>query len=140
MLTLTASLVEQLGRLARQSGAREFCGVLIGREGPAGGIAESFHALENRAGTPHRFRFDPKDLRCVEEREDGGDIVAFVHSHSEGDARPSLRDQPVRWRYVIVSAGVTAAPSLRCWRFASGTPREEVVRIRRTDDSPGGVD
>lgn len=81
------ALVEHL-RLALPN---EGCGMLIER----GDGELCFRGALNSLASPTRYSVDPEDLLAAYREADatGGRVIAAVHSHPEGPAGPSARDQ-----------------------------------------------
>jgi len=78
---------------------------------------------------------DPMDqLRAYDEIEDLGlDVVAYYHSHTHTEARPSptdvrlARDLTVYW--VLVSLEDAQNPSVRAWRIVKSDPMDETGEV-----------
>ncbi|GAC1318904.1 MAG: M67 family metallopeptidase [Chloroflexota bacterium] len=131
---------------ARAGDPAEVCGILAGRDNvvshvfPVANTAESVAAdsgvFRDRAtGEPSAGRtavhyyMDPLDqLRVYHELDDLElDIVAYYHSHTHTEARPSPTDVRLAAdllpNYVLVS--LTHTPDVRAWRIVKADPGDE---------------
>ena len=119
----------------------EACGVLAGVDGKV----DAVYPMRNAEESPVAYRFDEREqLEVFREVEDRGwDLLAFFHSHTHTEARPSPTDvRHAHWesdageptpaypgtRYVIVSL-MDEEPEVRAFTFRGGAPVEEEVRI-----------
>lgn len=90
----------------------EACGLLIGR---ADGLVTDIVISPNLSGEPERnFEIDPALIIAQQKqgRSGKGEILGHYHSHPDGQARPSTRDQAQNydpdliWLIVQVTGGV----------------------------------
>lgn len=125
----------------RAGAPNEACGVLAGVDGKVAAV----YPMRNAEESPVAYRFDEREqLEVFREVEDRGwDLLAFFHSHTHTEARPSPTDvRHAHWesdagestpaypgtRYVIVSL-LDEEPEVRAFTFRGGPPVEEEVRI-----------
>jgi len=137
MLTITASLRDEMFRHARSAAPAEACGMLIAPMGYA--FPLRFEPLRNVAADARRFfETDPLEVMALYREMDvrGEDPVAIVHSHVATPAEPSGVDLATAvhagMRYVILSL---APEEIRCWFISDGAAEEEVVEVV-SPDSP----
>jgi proteasome lid subunit RPN8/RPN11 len=139
-------LRQQLLDHAREGDPDEVCGILGGRAGEVTQVfrvrntasevsAERgvFRDRDSGAATPGRapvhYYMDPRDqLRVYNELDDLGlDVVAYYHSHTHTEARPSPTDIRLATDlapfYVLVS--LTQQPDVRAWRISKADPADE---------------
>jgi proteasome lid subunit RPN8/RPN11 len=133
---------------AREGDPDEVCGILGGRPGevirvfPVRNIADEvkpdsgvFRDRETQAPTggrrPVHYYMDPLDqLRVYREIDDLGlDVVAYYHSHTRSQARPSptdvrlAHDASALW--VLVSLQDADHPDVRAWRIVKADETSE---------------
>jgi len=145
-LVFPLALRQELVAHAREGDPEEVCGILGGHAGEVVRVfrvrntADEVSAERNvfRDGAsgvasagrrPVHYYMDPRDqLRVYNELDDLGlDVVAYYHSHTHTEARPSPTDirlatdlSPV---YMLVS--LTHEPSVRAWRITKADPSDE---------------
>jgi proteasome lid subunit RPN8/RPN11 len=146
MLVFPEALRNELIDHARQGDPDEVCGMLAGRDGRIDRVfrvhnvadaitadQEVFLDRETHLATagrrPVHYYMDPLDqLRVYREIDDLDlDVVAYYHSHTHSEARPSAtdirlaRDPSALW--VLVS--LTDQPAIRAWRIDKADPMDE---------------
>lgn len=104
----------------------ECCGFLVGRDDGARIDVSRPVASPNLAADPrHAFEIDPQlwlDLR--RDLADGPErLVGIYHSHPDGPAAPSPRDQAAAWHegfaWLIVALRDGAVVEVKAWRYES---------------------
>jgi len=146
-LVFPSDLRQQLIDHAREGEPDEVCGILGGREGEVTRVFRVRNTAEEveadrgvfrdrdtgvaAAGrAPVHYYMDPRDqLRVYNELDDLGlDVVAYYHSHTRSEARPSATDIRLATDlapfYVLVS--LTHQPDVRAWRIAKADPADEI--------------
>src|SRR5579864_9805216 len=146
VLEFPVALREELIRLARQGDPDEVCGILGGRERavsrvfPVRNTADDVEAEQGvfrdrdsgvaTAGRrPVHYYMDPRDQLRVYNELDALelDVVAYYHSHTHTEARPSPTDirlaTDLSPYYVLVS--LTHQPNVRAWRIVKADPADE---------------
>ena len=122
----------------------ECCGILLGRQTPAGPVVQRAIEAENIAqhDRARSYQIDWNTLLSVMRRVRTGsiDLIGFYHSHPDGSDSPSPRDRKDAWigfSYVIIAVtdGKPAAPT--SWRV----PAEDAPFQRETfiESTPGGA-
>ena len=113
----------------------ESCGVLLGRDRPAGRRVSGVVAARNVASEPRTgFTIAPEDLVAAsrQARETGLEVVGYYHSHPDGGAVPSGRDRAAAWpgvSYLIVATAGRSPGEMRSWRLAESGFEEESVHV-----------
>lgn len=89
-LTMNPLHWESMHRHVAAQSPLEACGLLAGKNG----LVQAVFAVKNAAGSPVRFRMDPRaQLRAFDQIEAAGqEIVAIFHSHPKGRSVPSPTD------------------------------------------------
>lgn len=122
MLRIPERIAKEIVDHALQEDPNECCGILAGRDGSA----TVAYRITNVARSPYRYLMDPQEfLRADKDIEARGlELVAFYHSHTHSEARPSDTDIRMalesRWLdvlYVLVSLQDKEAPDLRAFRI-----------------------
>jgi len=142
VIELDRGFYEEIVAQARAEIPNEACGLIAGKEG----VPVRLYPIRNADESPTTYRFDPKEqYRAMTEIEDEGlEIYAIYHSHTQTEAFPSATDrarahredprsgQLMAWfpgtRYLIASLA-EERPVLRAFTFEDGKPVEEEVRI-----------
>lgn len=143
-LVLPESIREELVAHAREGVPDEVCGILAGQErhssrlfrirNTADAVAAEQGVFQDRSSgegvtghKPVHYYMDPRDqLRVYKEMDAAGlDVVAYYHSHTHTEARPSPTDirlaSDLTALYVLV--GLQAEhPSVRAWRIVKEAP------------------
>lgn len=91
IMTITREAEAAMVAAAADSGARECCGLLLGRPGHVAKVVPA----ANVATTPERaFEIDPATLLRVhrDARGAGQQVIGHYHSHPDGKTEPSPRD------------------------------------------------
>ena len=145
-LVLPDTLRHQLLEHAHSGDPDEVCGILAGHAGrvervfPVRNTADQVPAQhgvfrDRETGQPGAGRrpvhyyMDPRDqLRVYNEIDDLDlELVAYYHSHTRSEARPSLTDirlaGDLNVVYVLVS--LTETPAVRAWRIEKSDPSDE---------------
>ncbi|MFT5194312.1 MAG: proteasome lid subunit RPN8/RPN11 [Cellvibrionaceae bacterium] len=110
----------------------EGCGFLVGK----GGCVVEFHPVENEAHSPFVYRMNPSEqIKIMIDAEDRNlEILAIVHSHPVGAARPSQTDIcEASWYdicYVIVSFQQRKSPDWRGWLLNAAQYEETLLFIK----------
>jgi [CysO sulfur-carrier protein]-S-L-cysteine hydrolase len=113
----------------------EACGLLAGREGPAGAVVEEVFPTRNAAQSARVYTVEPGDLlRADRAAETAGlSLIGVWHSHTHTPAFPSPTDidqaPDPTWHYVLVSLS-DSEPVLRSYRVVAGLVTEEPVQLR----------
>ena len=153
-LDLPAHLQDELIRLARQGDPDEVCGILGGEAGavtrvfPVNNTADEvdassgvFRDRDSGVATggrrPVHYYMDPRDqLRVYNQLDELSlDVVAYYHSHTHTEARPSPTDVRLATDlspyYVLVS--LTHQPNVRAWRIVKRDPADEIGELVEVD-------
>jgi len=102
---------------ARRAGARECCGLLLGK---ADRIEQAVPTANLAADPVRAFEIDPAALIAAHRaaRTGGPELIGYYHSHPSGPAQPSACDQAGAARdgklWVIAAGG-----KLRLWQDAA---------------------
>jgi proteasome lid subunit RPN8/RPN11 len=151
-LVFPASLREKLIQFAREGDPDEVCGILGGRFGEVHEVfavrntadevsADSGVFRDRTTGVaaagrrPVHYYMDPRDqLRVYNELDERGlDVVAYYHSHTHTEARPSPTDirlaSDLAALYVLVSLEDHARPAVRAWRITKADPGDETGEL-----------
>jgi desampylase len=115
----------------------ECCGLLLGEASAKGERVASVVPVENRYAEPRRgFELAPGAVACAlaQERRGGRTVVGVYHSHPDGAAAPSARDEREAWpgwSYLIVPVLGGACGDPRAFRRekASGALAEESIDV-----------
>ncbi len=146
-LELSSEAERVVWRHARSASPEEACGLLLGRLASGRVRVLTVRPARNVAADRRRgYVVDPADLAAglFAARRRGLELVGFYHSHPEGVALPSARDEAEAWpgvSYLLVSVPAVGSPVLRSYRRCRGaTMREETMREERVatvDERPG---
>ena len=136
MLTIAASLLEQIKRHAEREYPRECCGLLIGsieQDGRARIVVETYavaNAWEESDTMHRRMMITPQDYMRAEREfsKQGQGVVGNYHSHPNHPAVPSQFDLEhlAPWptmSYIVVSVLEGRAAELRSWELAADRSR-----------------
>jgi proteasome lid subunit RPN8/RPN11 len=136
MLTIAASLLEQIKRHAEAEYPRECCGLLIGsieQDGRARVVVETYavaNAWEESDTMHRRMLITPQDYMRAEREfsKQGQGVVGNYHSHPNHPAVPSQFDLEhlAPWptmSYIVVSVLEGRAAELRSWELAADRSR-----------------
>jgi proteasome lid subunit RPN8/RPN11 len=116
---------------------QECCGLLLGERAADREQVAAVVPAENRYAEPRRgFELAPDAVACAlaQERRGGRAVVGVYHSHPDGTATPSTRDEREAWpgwSYLIVPISGGACGEPRAFRrAAAGGPfGEEPVEM-----------
>jgi proteasome lid subunit RPN8/RPN11 len=136
MLTIAASLLEQIKRHAETEYPRECCGLLIGsieQDGRARIVVETYavaNAWEESDTMHRRMLITPQDYMRAEREfsKQGQGVVGNYHSHPNHPAVPSQFDLEhlAPWptmSYIVVSVLEGRTAELRSWELAADRSR-----------------
>jgi proteasome lid subunit RPN8/RPN11 len=137
-LQLPASLARQIEKEGSAAYPNECCGIMYGKDGPAGRVVETIEAVPNvfdEVERYHRFSISPQQLMAAEKKAgDAGRLVlGFYHSHPDHPARPSEYDRQHAWpfySYVIVAISKGEAVDMTSWLLDEQTEtfsRQDIV-------------
>jgi proteasome lid subunit RPN8/RPN11 len=115
----------------------ECCGLLLGDATAERKRVALVVPVKNQYGEPRRgFELAPSAVACAlaQERRGGRDVVGVYHSHPDGVAVPSARDEREAWpgwSYLIVPVARGACREPRAFRreTASEALAEESVEV-----------
>ncbi|GER91589.1 hypothetical protein KDW_57510 [Dictyobacter vulcani] len=118
-LALEKTAQEALLEDVSQRAEIEACGVLLGRMDTDGNwLVEQAQPLQNTAGSPVYFEFEPGELLETEMLH-SGEVIGVYHSHPTGFPRASQTDrdnmqrvnqeQQIPWVWLIISGPFDAA-------------------------------
>lgn len=136
MLSIPASVAEELLAHARAELPNEACGLLAGSRAEA--RVTAFHPARNAEASPFRYDVHPEDLvRIVFGIEAvGEDLLAVFHSHLRSPAVPSATDRrlahdPGAYQVLatLVDPGAATADALRAWTLESDDACEVPIVI-----------
>lgn len=131
MIELPVTFYEEMVAQAREEYPNEACGLIAGKEGRPVRLFQ----MRNADESPVTFRLDPKEqLRVFNELDDEGlDLYAIYHSHTQSEAYPSPTDRRLAFyseaRYLLVSLQDPDRPVVRGYRILEGEISEEDVTI-----------
>ncbi|MBI4260249.1 MAG: M67 family metallopeptidase [Actinobacteria bacterium] len=131
MIELPRSFADEIVEHARQERPNEACGLIAAKEG----VPVRLIRMRNADQSPVTFRLDPKEqLRAFDEMdEQGWDLFAIYHSHTQTDAYPSPTDRRLAFypeaAYLIVSLADPDGPVIRGFRILDHEVTEEDVRV-----------
>jgi proteasome lid subunit RPN8/RPN11 len=133
-LRLPRALDLRLRRWAIEGYPEESCGVLVGRETPAGTRVRRALRLGNVSPERRvdRYVLDPEGLVRADTaaRASGLEIVGFWHTHPDHPARPSRTDLDAAWEaytYLILSVDGAGATRATAWRLEDGAFHEQAI-------------
>lgn len=121
-LVLTAGELASIGEHALAAYPEECCGLLLGETAAGREDVTSVVPLENRYAEPRRgFELAAGPVACAlaQERRGGRAVVGVYHSHPDGAALPSRRDEREAWpgwSYLIVPVTDGACGEPRAFR------------------------
>jgi proteasome lid subunit RPN8/RPN11 len=131
-LSITASVLEQIGEHAISCYPEEACGLLVGTS--ATNTVTEFHPCTNIARSARVYTLDPlQHLRIDRDVENRGlEVIGVIHSHTHTEAYPSATDvaeaPDPAWHYMIVTLKRGVAEP-RSFRIVGGQISEQVVRL-----------
>lgn len=136
MVRISQSLVDEMVAHAREDLPNECCGILAG---PDGEVVKSYR-MTNVEASPFRFSMDPGELVAVDSEagDNGWDLIAIYHSHTQSEAYPSDTDVRIAggtaelWpdtRYVLVSLMDADNPAVRIFSIERGEVTEEALEV-----------
>ena len=124
MITIPASLLQQIYDHTEASYPNECCGLMIGTLQDDGGnkIVHAFRTCRNlnQERARDRYDMDPLDMLRVEREFENSswEIIGIYHSHPDHPSRPSQTDTdrafPI-YSYVIVSVRNGTVASAQSW-------------------------
>ena len=130
-LSISGTLLDQIGAHAISCYPEEACGLLVGNSSTD--TVLEFHPCDNIAKSARVYTLDPlQHLRIERDAEIRGlDVIGVMHSHTHTEAFPSATDigqapDPM-WHYMIVTLmrGVSEPRSFRIMR--EHVTEEEVI-------------
>lgn len=125
MLTIDQRLADEMVAHSREEYPNECCGILAGKDGSATRI----YRVTNIRKSPNRYLMDPQEQldAMLDTERNGGEILAFYHSHPHGNAHPSSVDVRMALQsgwldvyYVLVSLRDRDNPSVRAFNITRG--------------------
>jgi proteasome lid subunit RPN8/RPN11 len=151
-LSFPKHLQDELVAHARAGDPDEVCGILAGSNGrvervfPVRNTADTVAAddgvfRDRQSGEstgghkPVHYYMDPRDqLRVYNEIDDlEMDVVAYYHSHTHTEARPSPTDIRLATDlisyYVLVGLEDKQHPQVRAWKILKGNPEDETGEL-----------
>jgi len=139
VIVIRAGHLEQINRFAEQAYPEECCGLLIGRDDGASGLAVTrVAASPNVAEGRQRdsFEVDPKLRFDIMRALEGGPerIIGHYHSHPDHPAQPSARDAAMMfepdlvWVIISVVDGRVEQVTAHAWDGEQGGFREIAIR------------
>jgi proteasome lid subunit RPN8/RPN11 len=158
-LIFPEALRQELIEHAREGDPDEVCGILGGHEGEVstafrvrntadqvGAERDVFRDRETGVASEGRRRvhyyMDPRDqLRVYNELDALAlDVVAYYHSHTHTEARPSPTDirlaTDLTTVYVLVSLQDSEQPAVRAWRITKADPSDETGSLTEIPLTP----
>ena len=124
MLTIGKEFADEMIAHSQQEDPNECCGILAGRND----VVENLYRITNATPSPYRYVMEPQEMfnamRDAETNE--WDWLAFYHSHTHSEARPSPTDVRMAkdsgWfddaiYYILVSLEDKANPQIRAFRI-----------------------
>jgi proteasome lid subunit RPN8/RPN11 len=143
-LHISQAVFEQIREHLETGYPNEACGALIGRPGGAHApsLGSEFRGMRNtNVEQPrHRYDIDPVEhLRVQRDAEGRGmEIIGWVHSHPDNQARMSQFDSTHGWpfySYVVASVVRGRLAQARSFKLdeSSGQYREELLDVSGTE-------
>ena len=129
-LSMSASVLEQIGEHAISCYPEEACGLLVGTS--ATNTVLEFNPCTNIAHSARVYTLDPgQHLRIERNAEHRGlEVIGVMHSHTHTEAYPSATDvaqaPDPAWHYMIVTLK-RGVPEPRSFRIVDAQISEEVV-------------
>jgi proteasome lid subunit RPN8/RPN11 len=133
---IARELLDEIVAHAREDAPNECCGMVAARDGRAVRV----YRARSKEPSPLRYDIEPHDLNRIvtEIEDDGNDLAAIYHSHTQSEPYPSQTDinlaltpdRSAQWwpgtRYLIV--GVAGEePKSRLWDIRRGGEVQEVA-------------
>ena len=122
-LHIACDILETLTQHAEAEFPNECCGILIGRQDPDWSCVKRVVPADNIAESDRRraYQIDWRTLFEVirSARRGPDEVVGFYHSHPDGTARPSQRDEASAWidhSYLILSVQEGRCTGITSWR------------------------
>lgn len=131
-LSITASVLEQIGEHAISCYPEEACGLLVGTSATT--TVTEFHPCTNIARSARVYTLDPlQHLRIDRDVENRGiEVIGVIHSHTHTEAYPSATDvaeaPDPAWHYMIVTLKRGVAEP-RSFQIVGGQVTEEEVAL-----------
>ncbi len=127
-LTITAAILEEIGRHVGRSLPYESGGILVGSRVSDALYADEFVPLEGALPSGHRYvaRAAQATRAVLQADRAGKSVVATVHSHPDGAGEPSLADMQNAYGYRDVLHIVV--------HFCHGAPVCRVYQYQRTKE------
>ncbi|MFA5774801.1 MAG: M67 family metallopeptidase [Ilumatobacteraceae bacterium] len=129
-LSISGTLLEQIGAHAISCYPEEACGLLVGNSSTH--TVLEFHSCVNIAKSARVYTLDPlQHLRIERDAESRGlDVIGVMHSHTHTEAYPSATDigqaPDPTWHYMIVTL-MRGVSEPRSFRIVNGKVAEEEV-------------
>lgn len=125
MLTINQKFIDEMIAHARQEDPNECCGILAG---PKDAVAKLYR-ITNTVPSPNRYLMDSQEMLNAildSERNGWADPIAFYHSHTHSEAKPSTTDirmaQQSGWLgdsiyYILISLEDKSNPIIRAFHI-----------------------
>lgn len=124
MLTIPRAFADEMIDHSQQEDPNECCGILAGRNE----VVENLYRITNATPSPYRYVMEPQEMLNAMRDADanGWDWLAFYHSHTHSEARPSPTDVRMAkesgWfddaiYYILISLEDKASPQIRAFRI-----------------------
>ncbi len=124
MIVIEQREFERLKVVGESAYPEEGCAILVGkREGDVTWVSRALPAINVHEEPANAYEISPQALIAAQRkvREDGQEIVGFVHSHPDESAKPSRRDlEEAFWlglHYGIMSVHAGAFVALNFFRL-----------------------
>ncbi|ABF39199.1 Mov34/MPN/PAD-1 [Candidatus Koribacter versatilis Ellin345] len=129
MVVIEQRELDRLKVLGESAYPEEACAILIGkREGEVTWVTRALPAINVHEEPAHAYEISPQALIAAQRkaREDGQEIVGFVHSHPDEAAKPSSRDlEEAFWlglTYGMMSVYAGTFTALNFYRLEGESP------------------
>jgi len=124
-ITISREALDEIRLSGEVAKPLEACGLLVGHASDQGGVITQAIETRNAHPTPEtHFEIEPQALINAyrEERDGGGQLIGYFHSHPGGEPVPSATDQ------------AQAPRDGRIWAIVAGDD------VRFWQDQPGGFE
>jgi [CysO sulfur-carrier protein]-S-L-cysteine hydrolase len=131
VIDLPVTFYEDMVAQAREEYPNEACGLIAAKEG----APVRLFRMRNADQSPITYRLDPKEQLEVfnELDEQGWELYAIYHSHTQSEAYPSPTDRRLAFypeaRYLLLSLRDPEGAVVRGFRILEGEVTEEDVTI-----------